>query len=156
MCWTLMAQETPFLKLNFRKNFLDQKIDYLDGPKVLSKVEIQTLMTQGTPETADLYRKSVSKQQIANVFSIGAFASVIGTTFYIVSPKQQSSQMSNLTWPLLISSVVFEIGSGIFNRSARNLARETVDSYNFGRTDQPVYFEENRIDQPLFSHIIRF
>lgn len=156
MCWSLLAQETPFLKLNIRKNFLDQKIDFLEGPKVLSKVEIQTLMSQANPETADLYRKSVSKQQIANIFSIGAFASVIGTTVYIVAPQQQSSQMSNLTWPLLISSLAFEIGSGIFNRSARNLAREAVDSYNFGRTDRPVYFEENRIDQPLFSYKIRF
>ncbi|MFT4858526.1 MAG: hypothetical protein ACI8SN_000442 [Algoriphagus sp.] len=151
-----MAQETPFLKLNIHKNFLNQKIDFLEGPKVLSKMEIQTLMSQATPETADLYRKSVSTQQIANIFSIGAFASVIGTTVYIVAPHQQSSQMSNLTWPLLISSMAFEIGSGIFNRSARNIARKAVDSYNFGRKDQPVYFEENRIDQPLFSHVIRF
>jgi len=52
--------------------------------------------------------------------------------------------------------MAFEISSGIFNRSARNIAREAVDSYNFGRKDQPVYFEENRIDQPLFSHVIRF
>ncbi len=156
MCWSLMAQETPFLKLNIHKNFLNQKIDFLEGPKVLSKVEIQTLMSQATPETADLYRKSVSKQQIANILSIGAFASVIGTTVYIVAPQQQSSQMSNLAWPLLISSLAFEISSGIFNRSARNIAREAVDSYNFGRTDKPVYFEENRIDQPIFSHVIRF
>jgi hypothetical protein len=156
ICWSLMAQETTFLKLNIHKNFINQKIDFLEGPKILSKVEIQTLMSQVTPETADLYRKSVSKQQIANIFSIGAFASVIGTTVYIVAPQQQSSQMSNLSWPLLISSMAFEISSGIFNRSARNIAREAVDSYNFGRKGQPVYFEENRIDQPLFSHVIRF
>ena len=156
MCWSLLAQETPFLKLNIRNNFLNQKIDFLDGPKVLSKVEIQTLMSQATPETADLYRKSVSKQQIANIFSIAGFASAIGTTVYIIAPQQQSSQASNLTWPLIISSIAFEISSGIFNRNARNIAREAVDSYNFGRDDPPVYFEDNRIDMPLFSHVIRF
>ena len=154
--WSLLAQETPFLRLDIRNNFLNQKIDFLDGPKVLSKVEMQTLMSQATPETADLYRKSVSNQQIANILAIGGFASAIGTTVYIIAPRQQSSQASNLTWPLIISSIAFEISSGIFNRNARNISREAVDLYNLGRTEPPVYFEDNRIDMPILSYSIRF
>jgi hypothetical protein len=83
------SQETPYLQLTIRDNFLTQKIDFLEGPMV-------------------------------------------------------------------ITNTAFGILSGVFKRNARNLAREAVDSYNFGRTDAPVYFEENRVDIPLFSKVIRF
>jgi len=49
------CQETPFLQLNIRENILTQKIDFLEGPKVLSKLEIQQLMASVDPETQDLY-----------------------------------------------------------------------------------------------------
>ena len=35
------CQEQPYIQLNIRENFLTQKIDFLDGPKVLTKPEIQ-------------------------------------------------------------------------------------------------------------------
>lgn len=152
----VLAQDSPFLSLNIRRNFLNQKIDFLEGPKVLTKLEIQTLMAESTPETAELYRKAMSDQQIANILAIGGFAASVGTIVYVIAPQQQSSRQSNLAWPLLISSVVLEVGSGIFNRRARNLARESVDSFNLGGTSSPVYFEDNRIDMPLFSHVILF
>lgn len=154
--WSGFSQTRPYLQLDIRQNFLTQKIDFLDGPKVLSKAEIESLMAESTPETADLYLRSMAQQRIASIMAIGGLAATIGTTIYVISPQQQSSQTSNLFFPLLISSVALEIGSGIFKRKSRNLAREAVDSYNFGRSDQPVYFEENRIDIPLFSHVIRF
>lgn len=152
----VLAQDSPFLSLNIRRNFLNQKIDFLDGPKVLTKLEIQTLMAESTPETADLYRRAMAQQRIATIFSFGGLAASVGTVVFVAAPQQQSSQLSNLAWPFLIASVALEIGSGIFNRQARNLARESVDSFNLGGTSSPVYFEDNRIDVPLFSHIIRF
>jgi len=150
------SQVKPYLQVDVRQNFLTQKIDFLDGPKVLSKAEMQSIMAESTVEIADLYRRSMAQQQIATIFAVAGLATTLGTAVYIISPQQQSSQTSNLFWPLLISSLALEIGGGIFNRNSRNLAREAVDSYNFGRSDQPIYFEENRIDIPLFSHVVHF
>jgi hypothetical protein len=150
------CQETPFLQLNIRENILTQKIDFLEGPKVLSKLEIQQLMASVDPETQDLYRRSVNQGKLNTVFALGGLASTVGGLVLIISPQQQSFTPSNLLIPLLITDVTLTILSGVFKRNARNLAREAVDSYNFGRTDAPVYFEENRIDVPLFSKVIRF
>jgi hypothetical protein len=150
------CQETPYLQLNIRDNFLTQKIDFLEGPKVLSKLEIQELMASVDPETQDLYQRSMNQGKLNSVFAIGGLATTIGTFAYVISPRQQSSIPSNLIWPLVIADAAFGILSGVFKRNARNLAREAVDSYNFGRTDAPVYFEDNRVDVPLFSKVIRF
>jgi hypothetical protein len=150
------CQEIPFLQLNIRENILTQKIDFLEGPKVLSKLEIQQLMASVDPETQDLYRRSVNQGKLNTVFALGGLASTVGGLVLIISPQQQSFTPSNLLIPLLITDVTLTILSGVFKRNARNLAREAVDSYNFGRTDAPVYFEENRIDVPLFSKVIRF
>jgi len=150
------CQETPYLQLNIRDNFLTQKIDFIEGSKVLSKLEIQQLMASVDPETQDLYQRSMNQGKLNSVFAIGGLATTVGTFVYVLSPQQQSTTGSNLIWPLVITNAAFGILSGVFKRNARNLAREAVDSYNFGRSDAPVYFEENRIDQPLFSYIIRF
>jgi hypothetical protein len=150
------SQETPYLQLTIRDNFLTQKIDFLEGPKVLSKLEIQQLMASVDSETQDLYRRSMNQGKLNSVFAIGGLATTVGTLVYVISPRQQSSTASNLIWPLVITNTAFGILSGVFKRNARNLAREAVDSYNFGRTDAPVYFEENRVDIPLFSKVIRF
>jgi len=150
------SQETPYLQLTIRDNFLTQKIDFLEGPKVLSKLEIQQLMASVDSETQDLYRRSMNQGKLNSVFAIGGLATTVGTLVYVISPRQQSSTASNLIWPLVITNTAFGILSGVFKRNARNLAREAVDSYNFGRTDAPVYFEENRVDISLFSKVIRF
>jgi len=150
------CQEQPYLQLNIRDNFLTQKIDFLEGPKVLTKMEIERLMSQTNPETQDLYRRSMNQSKLNTVFAIGSVAATVGGLVYIITPQQQSSTSSNLIWPILIADLSLNILSGVFKRNARNLAREAVDSYNFSRTDQPIYFEEKRIDQPLFSHVIRF
>jgi hypothetical protein len=150
-----IGQDRPYLQVSIREGFLLQKIEFLDGPKVLNKVEMQTLMAASSQEIADLYRKSVSRQKLASGMAIVGVATTVGTTIYILTPRQQITG-SNLFWPLLISSVVLDIGSRILRQNARNLAREAVDSYNFDRANAPIYFDENRIDVPLFSHIIRF
>ncbi len=150
------CQEQPYIQLNIRENFLTQKIDFLEGSKVLTKLEIQELMATANPETQDLYRRSMNQNKLNTVFAVGSLATTIGGLAYIIIPRQQSSSASNLTWPILISDLALNILSGVYKRNARNLAREAVDSYNFGRSDAPVYFEENRIDTPIFSHVIRF
>lgn len=113
-------------------------------------------MASVDPETQDLYRRSMNQGKLNSVFAIGGLATTVGTLVYVISPQRQSSTVSNLIWPLVITNTAFGILSGVFKRNARNLAREAVDSYNFGRTDAPVYFEENRVDVPLFSKVIRF
>jgi len=150
-----ISQDRPYLQVSIREGFLLQKIDFSDGPKVLNKMEMQSLMAASSQEIADLYRKSMSQQKLASAMAIAGVATTAISTIYILTPQQQITQ-SNLFWPLVISGFVLDIGSGIFRRNARNIAREAVDSYNFGRSDAPVYFEENRIDIPIFSHVIRF
>ena len=113
-------------------------------------------MATANPETQDLYRRSMNQNKLNTVFAVGSLATTIGGLAYIIIPRQQSSTASNLTWPILITDLALNILSGVYKRNARNLAREAVDSYNFGRSDAPVYFEENRIDTPIFSHVIRF
>jgi hypothetical protein len=150
-----ISQDQPYLQVSVREGFLLQKIKFLDGPKILNKMEMQSLMAASSQEIADLYRKSMSQQKLASVMTIAGVATTVGFTIYILTPQQQITG-SNLFWPLLISSLVLNIGSRILKQNAGNLAREAVDSYNFDRANAPIYFDENRLDVPLFSHVIRF
>ena len=150
---TSQAQETPILRVDLRQNLLTQKIDILDGPKMLSQPEIRTIL-QTNSEALYLYEKSLNKQRINNILSFVDLGLFVGTTVLVLTPQQQSSQVSNLFWPFLVGSLAVGITSGFFRREARNLAREAVDSYNFGLTpNRPsLYFEENSIpQQPIFS-----
>lgn len=151
---TTHAQETPILRVDVRQNLLTQKIDILDGPKMLSQPEIRTIL-QINSEALYLYEKSLNKQRINNILSFVDLGLFVSSTVLAFTPKQQSSQVSNLFWPFLVGSLAVGITSGFFRREARNLAREAVDSYNFGlgpTTNPSIYFEENLIrEQPIFS-----
>jgi hypothetical protein len=153
---SLFGQEQPYIQLNIKENIFVQKISFLQESKVLTKQEVQKLMAQSNPETMDLYLRSMSQNKLSSTFSIASLAATIGTFVYVLSPHQTSSTGSSFIWPLVITDLSLSILSGVFKRNAKNLSQEAVDSYNFGRTDQPVYFEENRIDQPLFSYVIQF
>ena len=151
---TSQAQETPLLRVDVRQNLLTQKIDILDGPKMLSQPEVKTIL-QTNSEALYFYEKSLNKQRINNILSFVDLGLFVGSTVLAFTPQQQSSQVSNLFWPFLVGSLAVGVTSGFFRREARNLAREAVDSYNFGLepTSNPsIYFEENLInEQPIFS-----
>nr|WP_287938112.1 hypothetical protein [Algoriphagus sp.] len=145
------AQEKPFLRVDVRQNLLTRKIDVLDGPKRLRKSELITLL-QSDPEALARYEKALAKQNVNDALSLVDMGLFLGTSVLAVAPRQQSSSLSRLAWPLMIGGFVVGIVSGVYRREARNLTREAIDLYNFGGgTSDPVYFEENRIDQPIFS-----
>lgn len=150
----LLAQEAPFLRVETKRNFFNQKVEILDGPRSLRKDEV-TVLLSSDPEALALYQKSLRRQTISNVFSgleLGAF---VGSSYLVIAPRQQSSTISKLYWPLLIGTLATGVASGIFRRDVRNLTRETVDLFNFGnQTGPPLYFREDRVDQPIFSFSI--
>ncbi len=141
--------------LDVRSNFLSQKIDFVDGNHVLTKTEAQRVFSQSDPETYALFEGSMSQQQLGTIFSVAGLASGIGTAVYGLTPQNENS--ANLFWPLAISSVALEIVSGIFRKKSIGLAEEAVASYNFGLDEgPPVYYEEKRVDAPIFTYVINF
>lgn len=147
----LKAQQNPFLTVETKRNFFSQKLIVLDGPKPLRKEEVMTVLASD-PEALARYEQALRKQNISVALSVVEVGLFVGTAVYIFSPQQQSSTMSNLFWPITISTVVVGIATGVYRRAADNLTREAVDLYNFGsQNGPPIYFEDNRIDQPIFS-----
>jgi len=145
------AQENPFLRVESKRNFFNQKIEVLDGPKVLRKEEV-TILLSNDPESLALYQKSLRRQTISNALSGLELGLFVGSTYLVFAPRQQSSTISNLYWPLFLGTLATGIASGIFRREVRNLTRESIDLFNFGNQNgPPVYFQENRVDQPIFS-----
>ncbi|MDN3205183.1 hypothetical protein [Algoriphagus sediminis] len=150
----MLARAQNPLQIDVRSNFVSQKIDFIDGNRVLSKADVNRLMSESDPETFELYRRAMSNQQLGTIFSIAGLGAGLGTVIYGLTP--QNANAPNLFWPLLIGSIGMEIASGVFRNKAIPLAEEAVDSYNFGLDQGPVYFEERRIDSPIFSYVIRF
>lgn len=147
----LIAQENPFLRVETKRNFFNQKVEVLDGPRSLSKREVTILLSED-PDALTLYQKSLRRNTINSMLAGLELGLLVGTAYLVIAPQQQSSTLSNLFWPFTIGTLVVGIASGIYRRDVRNLTREAVDLYNFGnQTGPPVYFKENRIDQTLFS-----
>lgn len=147
----LNAQENPFLRVEMKRNIFGQKIDVLDGPKSLRKEEV-TILLSTDPDALFLYEKARRKQNITSMLTALELGLFVGSAYFIFAPQSQSSRISNLFWPISIGSIVTSIASGAFRREAGNLTREAIDLYNFGnQAGPPVYFQDNRIDQTLFS-----
>lgn len=51
-----MAQNP--LQIGVRSNFLTQKIDFIDGVRVLSKADVNRMMAESDPETFELLGKT--------------------------------------------------------------------------------------------------
>lgn len=152
----LFAQESPFLRVETKRNILTQKVEVFEGSRPLRREEVTILLARDADALA-LYQKSLRRQKInvaLSVLNVGLFA---GSTFLVISPQSQSSKFSNLFWPITLGTLGVGIVSGILSGDVRELTREAVDLYNFGNQGgPPVYFQENRIDQPIFSFKIPF
>ncbi len=147
----LQAQENPLLRVETKRNFFNQKVEVLDGPRSLRKDEVTILLSED-PDALGLYQKSLRRNTINSVLSTLELGLYVGTAYLVFAPQQQSSTISNLFWPFTIGSLVMGIASGIYRRDVRNLTHEAIDVYNFGNQQgPPVYFKENRVDQQLFS-----
>ena len=136
----LVAKESitgPYLRMDVRFNFIGEKIDIYDGPNLLDKARIRTLM-EGRPDMYADYQKALNKQRISFAMDLTGMALNLLTLTYIVSPQFQSSTPSNLLIPLVFTNLGLGIASGQIQRRARNLTRHALDRYNFGDRYVPV------------------
>ena len=120
-----------YLKMDFRQNFLGEKIDIYDGPNLLDKARIRTLM-QDNQEMYEEYKKALNKQKISFALDVTGLLLDIVVISYVISPQFQSSAPSNLLIPLIVAELGISIISSQFRRSARNLTRHALHRYNFG------------------------
>jgi hypothetical protein len=126
-----------YLKMDFRQNFLGEKIDIYDGPNLLDKARIRTLM-QDNQEIYEEYKKALNKQKISFGLDITGLLVDIVVISYVISPQFQSSAPSNLLIPLVFANLGLNIASSQFRRSARNLTRHALHRYNFGDRALPL------------------
>jgi hypothetical protein len=132
----------PYLKMDVRRNFFGEKIDIYDGPNLLDKARIRSMM-ESRPEMYADYQKALQKQNISVGLDMGKLAVDLLVLTYVISPQFQSSAPSNLLIPLIITDVGLGIASGQFRRSARNLTRKALDLYNFGDRYIPAYKQQS-------------
>ncbi|MCR9014171.1 hypothetical protein [Aquiflexum gelatinilyticum] len=136
--------QEPFLRIDYRQTFLGDRIDILDGPKVLNKEEVYRLM-QTQPEAFETYQMALKKQKTGKLLDGGAFLTSMGVIALSFIPPQSASYSTrnNLLLPLAIATVGIGIASGFYRRSSRNLTREAVDLYNFSeKKPDPIYFDD--------------
>jgi len=136
--------QQPFLRIDYRQTFLGDRIDILDGPKVLNKEEVYRLM-QTQPEAFETYQMALKKQKTGKLLDGGAFLTSIGVIALSFIPPQSASYSvrNNFFIPLAITTVGIGIASGFYRRSSRNLTREAVDLYNFSeKKPDSIYFDD--------------
>lgn len=121
----------PYLKMDFRNNFLGEKIDIYDGPNLLTKNRINQYMLD-YPEFEEYYKKSQRNQNWSMAMGVLDLASTIVFVGYILSPQIQSSAPSNILVPLTIANIGIGISGGMFRRAARNQTRVALMKFNFG------------------------
>lgn len=121
----------PYLKMDFRNNFLGEKIDIYDGPNLLSKNRINQYMLD-YPEFEEYFKKSQRNQNWSLAMGLLDLASTFVFVGYILSPQIQSSAPSNILLPLTIANVGIGVSGGLFRRAARNQTRVALMKFNFG------------------------
>lgn len=126
-----------YLTMDVRGNMLGEKIDIYDGPNLLNKAQIRTLMENRPDMYAD-YMKALRKQKMSFALDIGSLALDMVFLAYFVFPQFQSSTPNDILVPLVFSNIGLGIVSGQVRRSARNLTRSALYSYNFGDKVMPV------------------
>lgn len=126
-----------YLTMDVRANLLGEKIDIYDGPNLLGKAQIRTLMENRSDMYAD-YLKALRKQNLSFALDLGSLALDLVFIAYFISPQLQSSTPNDILIPLVFTNLGLGIISGQVRRSARNLTRSALYSYNFGDRVMPV------------------
>lgn len=121
----------PYLKMDFRNNFLGEKIDIYDGPNLLTKNRINQYKLD-YPEFEEYFQKSQRNQNWSMAMGVLDLASTIVFVGYILTPQIQSSTPSNILVPLTIANIGIGISGGLFRRAARNQTRIALMKFNFG------------------------
>ena len=142
-----------YLKMKIEGNLIGQKINIYDGPNMLNKAQIRTLMENRTDMYAD-YEKAIRKQTFANILDVADLGLTLVFTWYFISPQFQSSATNDILLPLIFTDIGLGIISGQVRRSARNLTRSALDRYNFGDAAVPV--SRNSINFPPITNFVSF
>lgn len=121
----------PYLIMDFRNNYLGEKIDIYDGPNLLNKSRLNMYMLE-YPEFAEYMRKSQKNQNWSSALGIVGLASTAVFVGYILTPQFQSSAPSNFLVPLTIANIGISISGGLVRRAARNHTRQALMKFNFG------------------------
>lgn len=121
----------PYLSMDFRNNYLGEKIDIYDGPNLLTKSRLNQYMLE-YPEFAEYMRKSQRNQNWSSALGIVGLASTAVFVGYILTPQIQSSTPSNILLPLTMANIGLSISGGIVRRAARNHTRQALMKFNFG------------------------
>ncbi|WP_051069645.1 hypothetical protein [Mariniradius saccharolyticus] len=125
-----------YLTMDVRDNLLGEKIDIYDGPNLLNKAQIRSLMENRPDMYAD-YLKALRKQNLSFALDIGSLALDLVFVAYFISPQLQSSTPNDILIPLVFTNLGLGIISGQVRRSARNLTRSALYRYNFGDAVTP-------------------
>jgi hypothetical protein len=142
-----------YLKMKIEGNLIGQKINIYDGPNMLNKAQIRTLMESRPDMYAD-YEKAIRKQNFANVLEVADIGLTLVFTWYFISPQFQSSTPNDILFPLMFADIGLSIITGQVRRSARNLTRTALDRYNFGDAAVPV--SRNPVYQPPIANLVSF
>lgn len=121
----------PYLTMDFRNNYLGEKIDIYDGPNLLTKNRLNQYMLD-YPEFADLMRKSQRNQNWSSVLGVASLVSTAVFVGDVLTPQIQSSTPSNTLLPLTLANIGIGISGGLVRRAARNHTRKALMKYNFG------------------------
>ncbi|WP_304516742.1 hypothetical protein [Cecembia rubra] len=121
----------PYLTMDFRNNYLGEKIDIYDGPNLLNKSRLNQYMLE-FPEFAEYMRKSQRNQNWSSALGIVGLASTAVFVGYILTPQIQSSTPSNILLPLTMANIGLSISGGVIRRAARNQTRQALMKFNFG------------------------
>ena len=142
-----------YLKMKIEGNLIGQKINIYDGPNMLNKAQIRTLMENRPDMYAD-YEKAIRKQTFANALDLTRLGLQLVFTWYFISPQFQSSTPNDILLPLVFTNLGLSIISGQVRRSARNLTRTALDRYNFG--DAAVPLSRNSFYHPPIANFVSF
>ena len=138
------GQQQPFLRVEYRETFIGDRIDILDGPRVLTKEEVFQMM-QTQPTAFEKYQQAMKKQRTSKLLDGATFLTTVGVIALSFIPPQSSSYntRNNLLLPAVITTLGLGIASGFYRRSSRNMTKEAVDLYNFSeKKKDPIYFDD--------------
>ncbi|EKB48569.1 hypothetical protein [Cecembia lonarensis] len=120
----------PYLKMDFRQNFLGEKIDIYEGPNLLNKQRLNQIK-QDFPELQSYLQSAERAQNWSVALDIVSLVSNLVFISYVAFPEFQSSAPSNLIIPLFVVDLGVGISSSVIRRNARNRTRLALQQFNF-------------------------
>ncbi len=151
-----VAQDRPYLIINYRSNLLGQRLEIYDGEQRLNRTQISTVL-QNDPDAYDLYRRALVNKRWQTAMDVSAGAMLAGSLYLIILPQNTQTASNNLFLPIIIGNVVSGLASGIFRRKSRELTSQAIEVYNLGAQGNPyIQQQNNTYNFPGMSYRINF